>query len=130
MEDYTATIIRYYETCAIDYRLVWHLDTCCAMHFGYWDEHVTRLRYALDRENAILAERAHIRHTEWMLDVALAAAPSIWPKRLAATWLVLPSFRRKYALPWPMRKNMGWRARPTFSQAIIATLGFPAALLM
>jgi tocopherol O-methyltransferase len=76
MEDYTATIIRYYETCAIDYRLVWHLDTCCAMHFGYWDEHVTRLRYALDRENAILAERAHIRHTDRVLDAGCGVGGS------------------------------------------------------
>ena len=76
LDDYIKTIIHYYETCEIDYRLVWHLDESCAMHLGYWDTDVKRVRQALARENAILAQRAGIQKTDRVLDAGCGVGGS------------------------------------------------------
>lgn len=68
--------IQYYEACEIDYRLVWHLGASAAMHFGYWDDTTKNLRQALQRENAILAERAGIRPTDRVLDAGCGVGGS------------------------------------------------------
>lgn len=62
------TIIDYYDTCEIDYRLFWDLKHSHAMHAGYWDETTKTLREALQRENQILAELASIKNTDRVLD--------------------------------------------------------------
>lgn len=61
-------IIEYYDSCEIDYKWFWHLDTCLAMHFGYWDNKVRGLRQALERENEILAEKVDIKKSDIVLD--------------------------------------------------------------
>lgn len=53
-------IINYYDTCEIDYRLVWHLDSNLAMHYGYWDKETRSLRSALQKMNMLVAEKAEI----------------------------------------------------------------------
>lgn len=61
-------VIDYYESCESDYQLFWDLEHSLAMHAGYWD-HTTRcLRDALQRENEILAEMAHVCATDIVLD--------------------------------------------------------------
>ena len=48
-------IIDYYDSCEIDYRMIWNLDRSYAMHYGYWDEKVKNFPQAPQREKEILA---------------------------------------------------------------------------
>jgi len=61
-------IIDYYDKCEIDYRLVWRLKNCMAMHMGYWDDSTRNLSQALLRENEVLAERTQLTHKSRVLD--------------------------------------------------------------
>lgn len=61
-------IVRYYDECEIDYRLMWCLSRAYAMHYGYWDASVHGLTAALQRMNEILAECAGIRPEDHVLD--------------------------------------------------------------
>jgi len=69
-------IIHYYETCDADYRLFWDLAHSHAMHAGYWDEHTKTLRQALQRENEVLAQRAHIQPNDRVLDAGCGVGGS------------------------------------------------------
>lgn len=62
------SIIDYYNSCEIDYKLFWDLDRSLAMHAGYWDETTANLTAALARENQILAEWAGITPQDVILD--------------------------------------------------------------
>lgn len=61
-------IIDYYETCEIDYKLVWHLNSNLAMHYGYWDKETSTLRQALQNMNRLVAEKAEIEEGMKILD--------------------------------------------------------------
>lgn len=69
-------IVNYYDTCDIDYRLIWNLDKSYAMHFGYWDEKVKNFPQSLDRENEILAEKAKIKSSDVVLDAGCGVGRS------------------------------------------------------
>ena len=76
---YYDEIVNYYDTCGIDYRLLWRLDRCLAMHYGYWDETTEGVSDALVRENQILAERAGITKDHRVLDAGCGVGgSSIW----------------------------------------------------
>ncbi|MGB5687075.1 MAG: methyltransferase domain-containing protein [Candidatus Electrothrix sp.] len=66
----------YYESCHKDYKRVWHLDRCMAMHMGFWDEETTRLRDALINENKALAEQVAITSTDHVLDAGCGVGGS------------------------------------------------------
>lgn len=70
------TIIDYYDSCEIDYRLFWDLNTSMAMHAGYWDSTTKTLRDALKRENEVLAEMAAIKSTDRVLDAGCGVGGS------------------------------------------------------
>lgn len=69
-------IIDYYESCDVDYKLLWDLDHSQAMHAGYWDSTTKSLRDALRRENEVLAEIAKIRSTDRVLDAGCGVGGS------------------------------------------------------
>lgn len=69
-------IVEYYDTCDKDYRLVWHLDRCMAMHMGFWDEDTKRISEALIRENDILAQQANITPNDRVLDAGCGVGGS------------------------------------------------------
>lgn len=69
-------IVRYYESCEVDYRLLWDLNHSYAMHAGYWDETTTSLRDALRRENEILADIVKIKSTDHVLDAGCGVGGS------------------------------------------------------
>lgn len=69
-------IVDYYDTCDIDYRLIWNLDKSYAMHFGYWDEKVKNFPQSLERENEILAEKAKIKSSDVVLDAGCGVGGS------------------------------------------------------
>lgn len=61
-------IVEYYESCEIDYKLIWNLNKSLAMHFGYWDDKVKNFPEALERENEILAEIVKVKKSDTILD--------------------------------------------------------------
>lgn len=69
-------IIDHYDSCDIDYRLIWNLDKSGAMHFGYWDETVKNFPQSLERENEILAEKAKIKGSDVVLDAGCGVGGS------------------------------------------------------
>ncbi len=75
-DQYANDIINYYESCEIDYRLLWRLDRCLALHFGYWDETTDGVSAALIRENEVLAQRAEITSDDLVLDAGCGVGGS------------------------------------------------------
>jgi tocopherol O-methyltransferase len=61
-------IITYYDSCQIDYEIVWHLKSKMCMHYGFWDHTTRRLRDALTNMNRKVAEFARITPGERVLD--------------------------------------------------------------
>ncbi|MDY6941435.1 MAG: methyltransferase domain-containing protein [Pseudomonadota bacterium] len=81
-KDYENAIIDYYDNCEIDYKMLWRLDRCMAMHFGYWDETTKGVSDALLRENQVLAERVGITAEDRVLDAGCGVGgSSIWLAR-------------------------------------------------
>ena len=79
---YRDAIVDYYDNCEVDYRLLWRLDRCLAMHYGYWDETTEGVSDALIRENQVLAERAGITAGDRVLDAGCGVGGSaIWLAR-------------------------------------------------
>lgn len=69
-------IVDYYESCEIDYKLLWNLNTSLAMHAGYWDDTTKTLHDALVRENHVLAEAANIGPKDRVLDAGCGVGGS------------------------------------------------------
>lgn len=69
-------IVQYYDTCEVDYQLLWDLDYSHAMHAGYWDSQTRSLRDALRRENEVLAERVGLKEGERVLDAGCGVGGS------------------------------------------------------
>lgn len=61
-------IIKYYDECYSDYKLVWHLASRYSMHYGYWENDTQRLRQALLNMNYKVAELANLNNGETVLD--------------------------------------------------------------
>ncbi len=70
-------IIKYYNTCEVNYKRWWDLDRSLAMHAGFWDESTTTLPEALIKENEILADIAHIQPGEQILDAGCGYGGSV-----------------------------------------------------
>jgi cyclopropane fatty-acyl-phospholipid synthase-like methyltransferase len=64
----TKEIVDYYEMCEIDYQRFWNLDKSLSLHAGFWDETTKTLPQALARENEKLAQMAHIKESDHVLD--------------------------------------------------------------
>lgn len=71
-----AQIKDYYDACQKDYKRVWHLDRCMAMHMGFWDQTTRCLKDALIRENELLAEMANIQSSDKVLDAGCGVGGS------------------------------------------------------
>jgi len=81
-EKYYEDIVDYYDNCEFDYKILWRLDRCLAMHYGYWDETTEGVSDALVRENEILAQRAEITKEQKVLDAGCGVGgSSIWLAR-------------------------------------------------
>ncbi len=73
---HTKEVLNYYDNCLKDYKRVWHLDRCMAMHMGFWDSETMRLQDALINENRVLAEQAAITSTDHVLDAGCGVGGS------------------------------------------------------
>lgn len=69
-------IIKYYDSCEIDYKLIWKLNKHGAMHFGLWDDRVRTFSQALIRENEVLAQIAKITKEDYVLDAGCGVGGS------------------------------------------------------
>lgn len=66
----------YYDYCHKDFKRIWHLDRCMAMHMGFWDNETKRLRDALLKENEVLAKQAGVAFEDRILDVGCGVGGS------------------------------------------------------
>ena len=73
---YEHQIVKYYDECEIDYKLLWDANHSMAMHYGYWDEHTRNLREALLNTNKVLAHAAGIKRGEKVLDAGCGVGGS------------------------------------------------------
>src|SRR6185503_13286802 len=69
-------IVDYYEQSEIDYRLVWHLSSQRAMHYGFWGKTARTLARALHNENKTLAALAHVTRQDHVLDAGCGVGGS------------------------------------------------------
>jgi tocopherol O-methyltransferase len=61
-------IADYYDQTAIHYRKLWDLNHSLAIHYGIWEPGIKTFRQSLQNTNRILAEKAGIRQTDYVLD--------------------------------------------------------------
>lgn len=66
----------YYDYCHKDFKRIWHLDRCMAMHMGFWDSKTRRLRDALIKENEVLAKQAGVTFKDRVLDAGCGVGGS------------------------------------------------------
>ncbi|MBL4607565.1 MAG: methyltransferase domain-containing protein [Pseudomonadales bacterium] len=72
-------IIKYYEDCDIDYRLVWQTGNNFSLHYGYYDADHTRHKTAVLNMNRILAQKAGIKDGDKILDAGCGIGGScLW----------------------------------------------------
>lgn len=76
MTNYEKSIIDYYESCDVDYKIVWHLGSSMSMHYGYWEPGTKRLRSALAMMNVKLAEFGGIKSGSTILDAGCGVGGS------------------------------------------------------
>lgn len=69
-------VVDYYDQTEIDYRLIWHLSSEMAMHYGFWDRKVSNLKQALQRENQVLSFMAQIKKSDIVLDAGCGVGGS------------------------------------------------------
>jgi len=69
-------IIEYYAKSRVSYQDVWHLDTCLALHYGFWEKGVYSLKQALIRENQVLANLLNVKSTDIILDAGCGVGGS------------------------------------------------------
>ncbi|MBK9109484.1 MAG: class I SAM-dependent methyltransferase [Saprospiraceae bacterium] len=70
-------IIKYYDTCESDYRLLWHLSEQQAMHYGYWTEETGLLRDALKNMNAFVLSKLIVKSGDRILDAGCGVGGSV-----------------------------------------------------
>jgi tocopherol O-methyltransferase len=75
-DDYHKKIIDYYTHTEHSYKDSWDLNTCLAIHYGYWDEKVKNFTHSLIRMNEIMAEAALIKATDKVLDAGCGVGGS------------------------------------------------------
>jgi len=72
-------VIRYYEDCHIDYRLIWGVGRNYGLHYGFYDDEHRHHHEAVLNQNRVVAERAQIKPGERVLDCGCGIGGScIW----------------------------------------------------
>ena len=69
-------IIEYYDKSKVSYKDVWHLNSCLALHYGFWAKGVRNLKQALYKENEILAKTINIKSSDLVLDAGCGVGGS------------------------------------------------------
>jgi tocopherol O-methyltransferase len=72
-------VLAYYKSTNFDYEHFWAGKRALALHFGYYDSTVSSHEESLLRMNQVLAEYAHIKETDTVLDAGCGyGGSSIW----------------------------------------------------
>jgi cyclopropane fatty-acyl-phospholipid synthase-like methyltransferase len=124
-----ADIVRYFERCEIDYRLLWDLDQSLAMHIGCWDASTRTLRDALRRQNEMMAERARVGAADRVLDAGCGVGGSslFLAERYGCRVAGITLSRRQAATARAHARRRGLEGRVAFSAMDYLSTGFPAA---
>jgi cyclopropane fatty-acyl-phospholipid synthase-like methyltransferase len=69
-------IVTYYDSCEVHYKMMWHLDTHRAMHYGYWTNETKNLKEALFNTNDLLAGIAELKPGMRVLDAGCGVGGS------------------------------------------------------
>ncbi len=70
------TVIQYYDTCEVDYKLIWKLKTHMAMHYGYWEKETVHLGDALHNLNRRISDMAEFKAGDKILDAGCGVGGS------------------------------------------------------
>ncbi|MGR9106027.1 MAG: SAM-dependent methyltransferase [Gammaproteobacteria bacterium] len=72
-------IVNYYDSCYWDYRFAWANSRNLALHYGYWDSDTHNHSESLLKMNQVVAERAGISSSDYVLDAGCGLGGSaIW----------------------------------------------------
>lgn len=74
--EYHKKIIDYYRDTENAYKDSWDLNNSLAIHYGYWDDHVSSFQESLIRMNEMMMIAAGIQPTDWVLDAGCGVGGS------------------------------------------------------
>lgn len=74
--EYHKKIIDYYRDTENAYKDSWDLNNSLAIHYGYWDDHVSSFQESLIRMNEVMMIAAGIKPTDWVLDAGCGVGGS------------------------------------------------------
>lgn len=75
----TEAVIEYYDSCHVDYKILWRSHRNLCIHFGYFDEAHDSHSEALPNMNRVLAEKAGITAEDTVLDAGCGVGgSSMW----------------------------------------------------
>ena len=74
--EYHKKIIDYYRDTENAYKDSWDLNNSLAIHYGYWDDHVSSFQESLIRMNEVMMIAAGIQPTDWVLDAGCGVGGS------------------------------------------------------
>ncbi len=75
----TEAVIEYYDSCHVDYKILWRSHRNLCIHFGYFDNEHDNHHEALPNMNRVLADRAGISSSDTVLDAGCGVGgSSMW----------------------------------------------------
>jgi tocopherol O-methyltransferase len=69
-------IADYYDQTVAHYRTLWDLNFSHAIHYGIWEPGIRTFRQSLENTNRVLAEKAGVRKTDYILDAGCGVGGS------------------------------------------------------
>ncbi len=77
--EYRASIVSYYDKTRLDYRWLWLNRKNRSVHFGFYDEGVSKHSQALENLNRVMAQKANIKRGDQILDAGCGQGGSaLW----------------------------------------------------
>ncbi len=124
-----AQIVRYYDSCEVDYINNWHLNECLAIHIGYWDTTTRTLPEALIRQNDVMSEQAGIRQQDVILDAGCGIGGSAiyLAKRYGCRVMGITLSKKQAASAKELSKKHGVEKLTDFQVADFTRTDFPDA---
>ncbi len=122
-----ADIVRYYDSCSVDYALIWNLHRDRALHYGFWENDVRNMSAALARQNDWLAARARIGSDDRVLDAGCGVGGSAihLARRYGCSSVGISLSRKQIRSARRHAVAAGLRDRVRFAVRDFANTGFP-----
>jgi len=110
--EYHKKIIDYYRDTENAYKDSWDLNNSLAIHYGYWDDHVSSFQESLIRMNEVMMIAAGIKPTDWVLDAGCGVGgSSIFLASMLGcrvTGITLSERQREQATANAKKKDIGY----------------------